>query len=511
MAIVIRALLLSSTLVAALFADAATAQPKTATNAASRPAISQDELMRLSDAALMAVYASPNDFEPMAGFHVRPFREEGPAQYPTYTMFREVRREIVRRGGRMDARLAAFVRSERRSERAAPTSIRSGLDNPYARDVTELLAKIRTRQSAELLLETLADGAANARWRREAVYALEHATYLAYHRYESSHPNYANTVPRDGAEPAPLGHPTALEPIAGFYRAWLDGEGRDAGAWLPLAQRRARAMLAGDEMVAAVAAVAFLHGGDILWNERVMGRDDQPEQTAARIAQILEGQRVGGFATRLAAYGPIARPYVGTLIRIHRDHGPGAHYHGLRDLTRVGGIEVTRYLVERLPVIERELTQRNLTDPKFFGPSLVIADVPQDQALSDWIFAARVARYGFDRWAGRTFATTDERLKWWATNGTREPEKYLRENLSRAVAEADAGDGFAGFIVQAALPNLRAADLWRDYDPTTMWGDHYPPATQPAPFRVKWFEENEHRLRYDAIEHCLRLADPYGR
>jgi hypothetical protein len=393
--------------------------------------------------------------------------------------------------------------------------------------VAALAADVRHAGFAQALTETLVAPESTPAWREAARRALERSTYISYFAASPHHGTYADAVPRDGAEAAPF-QVKDHAPVAEFYRTWLAGEGHDPAGWLPLARGRARAILASEDMSAIYGAATFLQ------SPLDAPRDDDPAATAARLAAILdelEFQRLeptdyGGFAvfTRrgaplpvtvgnwtqmLARCGPAARAHAPTLIRIARAL-PAGDWGMLSNLAAVGGAEAMDHLAAVLPQIEAELARRGLNDPEHLDP---LADADQfapDRLGRRWFYAGRVARFGLDRWLGRTFRRSDERLAAWKQVRDQNPEAYLRANLPNAAAAADAGDVVAAAVVQLALPDAPKPETPRLWSPIGVFklpdGAAAPTTRLPdGVTRSGWLREHAERLRYDAAAHALRL------
>lgn len=491
------------------------------------PVLAREAIRDLPDEQLMRAFADPSAFTPGPGY-VEKADDPGWPRNPQLDMFGDVRREVVRRGDRLAPALAELVRRHRSLDRGSFASPLSGAGTFRADVVADLAADFRNRAFAAVLVETLVAPDSTHAWRQAAQVALERSTYLSYFRAKPHHNSYADAVQQDGARPPPFKatHEDFVA-IAAFYEAWLVGEGRDPGQWLPLARRRARATLASDDLALVYCAATFLQGGG------AQPRDDDPAATMNRVAAILkqakferlEPTEYGGFPvfsfagqpfppttanwTRLLAnYGPAAQPYAPTLVRIARHSRPNMGT--MDDLIRVGGEEATGYLASVVPTIEAELQRQGLDRPEFHDPLADDDELPKAPSARGWLRADRVARFGVDRWLGRTFETNAERLAAWEAGRARGPEQTLRANIANAARAADGGDVVAAAIVHAALPDAPRPE--RVWGPTHAYGGKWsPPPTAALPdgaTRAAWLKEHGDRLVYDPLAHALRLPAP---
>lgn len=491
------------------------------------PVLAREAIRDLPDEQLMRAFADPSAFTPGPQY-AEGADDPGWQRNPQLDMFGDVVREVVRRGDRLVPALAELIRRDRSVDRPSPASPLSGAGTFRSDVVAGLATEYRNQPFAAVLVETLVAPDSTHDWRRAAQISLERSTHLSYFRSEPHHGTYADAVQRDGAEPPPFkATQEDFAAIAAFYEAWLAGEGRDPGQWLPLARRRARAILASDDLALVYCAATFLQGGG------AQPRDDDPTATMNRVAAILkqakferlEPTEYGGFPvfsfagqpfppttanwTRLLAnYGPAARPHAPTLVRIARHSRPNMG--AMDDLIRVGGEEATAYLTSVVPAIEAELQRQGLDRPAFRDPLAEEDQLPKARSAREWLRADRVARFGVDRWLGRTFDTNAERLAAWEASRARRPEQTLRANVADAARAADGGDVVAAAIVHAALPDApRPKNVW---GPTHVYGGKWsPPPTAALPdgaTRAAWLKEHGDRLVYDPLAHALRLPKP---
>ena len=309
-----------------------------------------ERLRKLSDAQLWAAYQNPElemraeDLPPTGnGFFG--------AETPRFAMFQQIRAEIVRRGAVMQPFLLEFLRSEVRVENhLAPTSRFSGIGNRYFADALELLVQMREPSaaltSARTLVELLDSSATTAGARRAALYSIEQLTQIGFFKCQPHSGRDGWMVERAGALPleSSLARDDAAR-AAAWYREWLRGEGAQPARWLDMARQRARRILAEDDLEAIYCAVVFLSSSPRTlstapapWRRR----DDAPDQTAARLGEILAAAQqsevthnykklsfheylyrgralpvsIGNWALLLSSYGAQARPYAGALMRL---------------------------------------------------------------------------------------------------------------------------------------------------------------------------------------------------
>jgi hypothetical protein len=383
--------------------------------------------------------------------------------------FEETRREIIGRGSRIVPELLEFLRREVPRKRPKDAS---GLVPGFTRDVIEMLITIGDPGAAGALLDILDGyrGKATPAQRHAALSGLERLTYCAFRKVKLRRGDYRNTVV----------HPTAVEDDEGFrtnaaamYGTWLEGEGKVPANWLPLARERARRILASDDLAGIYCVATFLRPyRGRLRTMQPTGRDDRPEKTLARLAELVgEFKKTtrgyvwktvnvpcGNWMHLIAGYGPMARPYARVLIRLHEESGLD-DWGGFEKLRRVGGQEIMVYLFQCLPRVSK--------DPLWH------------------------CRCNIDRWAGRWFANDKGRLEWWKANKHKSQEDWLREGLPIVAAQADAGELHAHWIIESMLPGLPPPYRTRPSAGLVI-GESIKLAS-----RVSWLVENKARLEYD--------------
>jgi hypothetical protein len=211
--------------------------------------------------------------------------------------------------------------------------------------------------------------------RRKVLDAVERLTFCAMHRVLPHHGNYANAVVHPNAIREESYRNTAV--AAKLYREWLADQGKDPVQWLPLARARARRLMAGDDADSIYCAAVFL-GQD--------KRDDDPPATLKRLAEVIDAMKpgaekysvtylgkpvsapTGNWALLLSRYGPAARPYAKTLIRMQQVNGDNS-WSDYANLRKVGGSEILAHLFEMLPRINEEVKklQADPNTPKGFS------------------------------------------------------------------------------------------------------------------------------------------------
>ncbi|MHC4251111.1 MAG: hypothetical protein ACYS9X_18475, partial [Planctomycetota bacterium] len=503
---------------------------------AERDKRANDAVARLSDSELVHEYSQPGTRLNEAD-HARPnvnlmFGFDGP-EGPRYLMFRAIRREIVRRGGRTIPKLLALLRDEVTTTRQAPGSRGSGLGNYYISDLVNLLVDIRDPRTLDTLLDILEglDGKATKKARYAAKRGLERLTYCSYYRTSHDSWNSSNTVQRLGAEAGESSYQWDFTAVSAFYREWLAEEGKDPARWLDLARQRARRIMETDDLAAVYCAARFLTYPAYLCH-RDVSRDDDPQRTMARLAEIIgksrrgeargggkpkhasrlhEGQR-SSPSTRELAYliwtrGPLARSHAAVLIRVVRE--AGLHDGGFGYLGGVGGKEIVAFFFECLPRFGPELAAAGVEQALIDRDNLLGVRLGRrhDGIPEELLHARGSCRWGTDRWAGRVFTSDRERLEWWQANRDKTPERWLRDGMFPTAAAADAGNERARAIIRRIIPDLPLGEgepLIFRYDETAP-----PPAPKPrvkGPFRVEWLNEHGRALRYDPDTGALRLA-----
>jgi hypothetical protein len=418
-----------------------------------------------------------------------------------------IQAEILRRGSAVVPALIDFLEREVPQDRQAPVrgpapSFAGNGALSFTGNALDFLARIGDTRGASITLRILEGWEGKAtRWEQGAALdALERLTHVCF---RSLNGNCANSVE----------HPTAIRAAsfpdyatpARLYKQWMEGEGRDPTNWVGIATQRAREMLTSEDLEQVYGAAAFL--------QSAADHDTTPDATLARLADIVGKMKRGGkkgryeFAGKpvpesihnwlamISNYGPRARPYAATLLRIQKEQGWN-NWAGYAPLRKVGGPEVVSYLFAVLPEISAKAD-------KISGGAEARAGFRNDDPQGWWLSSQREVRFGIDRWAGRVFDSDVDRLAWWEANKSRPPQEWLAANLEVVVAQADTGVLWAGWIVREVLPDLPMGVS----DPGGNWWD---PGIRrvEGPFRVKWLHEHRDALRYDANAGCFRLAIP---
>jgi hypothetical protein len=394
-----------------------------------------------------------------------------------------IQAEILRRGSAVVPALIDFLEREVPQDRQAPVrgpapSFAGNGALSFTGNALDLLARIGDTRGASITLSILEGWEGKAtRWEQGAALdALERLTHVCF---RSLNGNCANSVE----------HPTAIRAAsfpdyatpARLYKQWMEGEGRDPTNWVGIATQRAREMLTSEDLEQVYGAAAFL--------QSAADHDTTPDATLARLADIVgkmkqgwkkgryefAGKPVpvlfGNWVAMISNYGPRARPYAATLLRIQKEQGRN-NWSGYASLRKVGGPEVMTFLFEVLPGLRSGDAQREV-------------------------------RLGIDRWAGRVFDSDADRLAWWKANKSRPPQEWLAANLDVVAGQADTGVLWAGWIAREVLPdlpvgvseNIGSVMAMRDVGMRRVEG----------PFRVQWLHAHRHELRYDEDAGCFRL------
>lgn len=522
-------------------------------------------LKALSDDELIAAYEAPKSVAREGDFKSADEEHGFHAGSPTYLMFGPIRAEIARRGGRLQPQLVAALRREIERHRSAPGGAFAGGATAYTKDAMDLLAQMREPEaavsSAQALISIFEVSRAPDKvtdaysseakridevLRKDALYALGQLTLCAFFRCDPNSGRDRDMIERVGATtprgPAPTGYSPfsgdEFQRAAAWYRAWLDGEGRDPAQWLSLARGRAHRFVAGDDLRAIYCAVEFLQAPlqdppltQSAWRQfKWQRRDDAPAQTAARLGEIIgqfkrgtvgstykslffyaytyRGQKVpespGNWTRLLAAYGSDARPYAKALIRLQEQDGLKG-WSLFDDLSNIGGKEVVAYFITWLPRLDNKLKALGIADNPYRYAALDFQKMPSDPRQRLVLLADRWCRYTIDRWAGRTFKSNAERQIWWNANKDKTPEQWLRANLEATATLADSGDALAQNLARAALPDLPRDESEVPLAITSQYMDGPPRPAPPAPFRRKWLQAHWPQLRYDAALHRFTL------
>jgi hypothetical protein len=476
---------------------------------ASHPALRVEELATLTDAQLIDRYLYFDRYLPA---HAEPNPATQPDSPSRYHVFTRLRLEIKRRGAPLVPPLLEALRDDELLNRHVPTHRYSGFRWRHDSDVISLLVMIRDPRAVPALLDRFERRAGMPR--HFECRAIQQLTYLAYY----SNYSWRQASERPGAGPdTDQALKAGYGEFVGFYRNWLVAEGRDPATWLDLAIARARSHLASDDPMEVTRAASFLSARRD--GKRDM-RDDAPDQTVARLGQIVSNVEKGAdgkwkyrgkpadmttLLGTLSLYGAAARPYTGQVIQILGDDPP---WNLLRAPASIGGTEAIDYLLTRLAKLDGQRQARGLADERarLHPPNQPRKDPKAEQLLA----ALATCRDGIDRWAGCVFETDAQRRAWWTDHRQRDPEQYLRQNLQQTAARADAGDVAARTIICQALPD----SPWGRYDWEEMLIEGMmmsyvrPSEPEPAWQARRWLEEHNDRLRYDATTHTLRLAPP---
>jgi hypothetical protein len=400
--------------------------------------------------------------------------------------------EILQRGSQIVPSLISFLEQEAPKEREKDPA--TGLVLSFTRDVLRLLAQIGDARAAPITLRILEgwDGKANSAKQAAALSALENITHFCFHKVRPLCGNFNNS----------LEHPDALDiedfteyatPVR-LYREWMQGEGKEPSQWGTIARKRARQLLASEDLDQVYCAATFLRPS--------AGRDDNPDATLARVAEIAWNMNIGikyyevsgkptfGWTKMVAAYGPRARPYATKMLRIQKEAGMN-NCSGYAELRKIGGREILTFLFEALPKVSAEANS-----------ALEGSDAHKGFTSSDprgwWIDSQREVRFGIDRWAGRLFDSDADREAWWNANKTKSPQEWLTANLDVLNAQVARRELWVMGMAHEILPDLPGCTE-----------NELPEVGRrrvEGPFRVEWLDEHRKELCYDADAGCFRLA-----
>ena len=252
-----------------------------------------------------------------------------------YYSWQLARAAVLHRGGSMVPLMMEMLRRE------VPRNhdLQDGLYGfGFARDLMEMLSAIGDPRPVPLLVDVLVgfDGNANPLLRTVAAKALRHLTFISFARHEEGDEYDCVIAPTTELDAGwNVDQPWAIQrhSEAAGYRHWLANEGKNPPDWLPLAQGRARTILAGDNFAEISAAIRFLQGPPAA-GMGSSGHDNDPAATMTRLGQIMaeaKSQRKSptGPATctwknqeielpleQLANFGPRARPLMPMLLRV---------------------------------------------------------------------------------------------------------------------------------------------------------------------------------------------------
>ncbi|NOT28848.1 MAG: hypothetical protein HOP15_00195 [Planctomycetes bacterium] len=445
-----------------------------------------DRLRMLSNDALLREYEAAGTaldrFFPMDGSVHRL------AWTPRPLRLNSAQNEIVRRGRTIVPGLIGFLQQEvPKSRPNNPQGVRLS----FTSDVLHLLVKIGDERAAPVIMRILSgfDGQADLDERRAALDAIRQLTHVCFSTIDPSNGYCGDAVQH--ADARPVEHwPESMEEPAELYRRWLEGEGLDPSQWLAIARRQARSELATEHIDRIYCAATFLRAAP--------ERDDDPDATLARLMHVIERMKrapqggpydyqyegvlaslpIGNYFHLAAGFGPRARPYSGTLIRLQREMGETA-WGAYEQLRRMGGNEILAHFIERLPRVDAEVAKID-ADPA--RPEAFKSDDPR----LAWLQTQWQIRCGIDRWAGRLFDGDADRIAWWESNKTMTSEQQLRPNLALLMKQAD--EDTASFAVSLAREVLPEA-----------------PVEGAGPFRQAWLEAHRTALVYDENAGVFRV------
>lgn len=413
-----------------------------------------------------------------------------------------VKAEIVRRGSAVVPALIAFLEQEAPKERTDPGH---GLVLSFTGDALGLLAQIGDTKGAPIALRILEgwDGKVNKWEQSAALGALERLTHFCFHKVRPHHRNYADSVEHPNAMVVEFFAECATP--ARLYKQWMEGEGRYPSKWVGMATQQARQLLASEDLEQVYCAAAFLRPA--------AGRDNTPDATLARLAEIVGKMKKGrkqysyefagkpvpvsfaNWVNMVSNYGPRARPYAATLLRIQKEQDRN-YWSGYAELRKVGGPEVMSFLFDVLPKISAKAARISSGSDARGGFS-------SDDPRGWWLDSQREVRYGIDRWAGRVFDSDADRLAWWEANKGKPPQEWLAANLDVVAEQVDKGVLWAEWIAREVLPDLPVGAS--ENIGSVMASQDVGMKRVEGPFRVKWLHEHRPELRYDEDAGCYRL------
>jgi hypothetical protein len=411
----------------------------------------------------------------------------------------DVKEEVQQRGSEIVPELIALLEIEAPLSRQA-----SGYHQAMSltAEILELMVAADDPRCVNIMLRILEgwDGKVTPGEQRNAVYAIERLTRCRFRESIPHHDTYAESVEHEDALPSsPFPEP---EVIAEKYRVWLGDINIDMVAWKASASIRAHEILDGPDLRKTYCAAAYL--------SYRLEDDGDPDATIQRLASILDRMKkeegpyaysitysldegsvpvpvhVANWMGMLAAYGPRARPFAASLLRIQQDQELN-RWSGYALLRRIGGPEIVAYCIEVLPDVSKEAEHVRSITPEGTGFS---SDDPEGW----WFDSQREVRFGIDRWAGRLFETDAERYTWWEANREKSPETWLRDNLRTVVQQTDDNVLWARWIAYEILPDMPKTSPEEDEDVPN--GDA---------FRTRWLDENIDTLEYDPLIGCFRV------
>ncbi|HEX8342948.1 MAG TPA: hypothetical protein VF624_18745 [Tepidisphaeraceae bacterium] len=474
-----------------------------------RPPDRPDPLLGLTDDQVIQAYVERG--LALRGMSVEPLDSRlgrmaaaFPYEHPKRLAWADVHREIVRRGKPMVPALIDLLEAEAARNPGAGSwdKAQFGLSS----DVMNMLARIGDPRPVDLLVRIIAglNDRTNLLVRQRAVETIRTLTHTEFLVDAENPPPSDASIGAGAIVFHTRGSPQTAQTynaVAELYRQWLANEGRDPARWLPLATARAREALKADDATAVRWAVTFLAGAH--WHR---GFDDDPERTMPLLASLLDTARqsvvtkISSFVripSALAAYGPVARPYVESMIELAKAKPT---WDGFANLAAVGGERAMAYLIETLPALRSELTRHD-----------VDVDTDKDRLSNmearEAMLAYKGCRWAIERCAARTFATDEQIGAWWTHARSSTQRQWIEQSLDHTAAEADAGNAKAQFILRQVLPDLPYADADRPFDPP--WSKRmtitYLERERPA-FRAAWVEQNRSKFRYDEKRSCFVMA-----
>jgi hypothetical protein len=192
--------------------------------------------------------------------------------------------EILQRGSQMVPALTAFLEQEAPKEREKDPA--TGLIISFTSDALGLLAQLGDPRAAPIALRILEgwDGKVNKWEQSAALRALERLTYFTFHKVRPHRSNYADS----------LQHPDAMDvesftdcaTPARLYREWMKGEGSDPPQWAEIARKRARRLLASDDLEQVYCAATFGddHGGQGIGLPELSGEGPSQQRSQPQCA-----------------------------------------------------------------------------------------------------------------------------------------------------------------------------------------------------------------------------------
>jgi hypothetical protein len=424
---------------------------------------------------------------------------------PRASAWQATEAEIVRRGTDIVPELLSTLEKEavRNPGKVDFHNAPFGLATP----IMDLLAAINDPRAAPLLVRVASgmDGQVNNGVRDRAIETLESLTKTRFLLNRNSARGVAMAAP-DAIlldDPEQATEQVHAE-VASLYEKWLAGEGSDPSKWRPLAQQRARDVLQRapeiDSPLRLRDAINFLTG-----SRRGVRGDDQPEQTVAALARLASDKNpiireafapIGGVASVLAQYGPIARPHFQIIFeQLHFDE----NWYAFKLLAEIGGEASMAFMIQALPQLRRAMELERVDANAHWEN---VSDTRASQALSTY----RACRWGIERWAGRAFPTDDAIEAWWQTAKARSQQQWLEESLEITAARADMGDAKAQRLLRLMIPDLPHPDADQHFLPPVTYslGGLKYSEFRPPPHRVDWLRAHRAQLVYDEKWSCFR-------